>query len=60
MIASMNELSIARAIHILSIVIWIGGVAFVTIVLIPILRSSAFRGDESEIFHVIENRCPDC
>jgi len=39
MITSMNELSIARAIHILSIVIWIGGVAFVTIVLIPILRS---------------------
>jgi len=56
MIASMNELSIARAIHILSIVIWIGGVAFVTIVLIPALRSSSFRGDESEIFNVIENR----
>ena len=52
----MNELSIARAIHILSIVIWIGGVAFVTIVLIPTLRSSSFRSDESEIFNAIENR----
>ena len=52
----MNELTIARAIHILSIVIWMGGVAFVTIVLIPTIRRSSFRGDECYIFSVIENR----
>jgi len=52
----MNELTIARAIHILSIVVWMGGVAFVTIVLIPTIRRSSFRGDECYIFSVIENR----
>ena len=52
----MNELTIARGIHILSIVIWMGGVAFVTIVLIPTIRRSSFRGDEFYIFNVIENR----
>jgi uncharacterized membrane protein len=52
----MNELTIARAIHILSIVIWMGGVAFVTIVLIPTIRRSSFRGDECYLFNTIENR----
>jgi len=52
----MNELTIARAIHILSIVIWMGGVAFVTIVLIPTIRHSSFRGDECYLFNTIENR----
>jgi uncharacterized membrane protein len=52
----MNELTIARAIHILSIVIWMGGVAFVTIVLIPAIRYSSFKGDELDIFNIIENR----
>ena len=52
----MNELTIARGIHILSIVLWMGGVAFVTIVLIPAIRSSSFSGDECYIFNLIENR----
>jgi uncharacterized membrane protein len=52
----MNEFTIARGIHILSIVLWIGGVAFVTMVLIPAIRSSSFRGDECYIFNLIENR----
>jgi uncharacterized membrane protein len=52
----MNELTIARAIHVISIVIWMGGVAFVTIVLIPLIRSSSFKGDEYYIFNLIENR----
>jgi uncharacterized membrane protein len=33
-----------------------GGVAFVTMVLIPAIRSSSFRGDECYIFNLIENR----
>ena len=52
----MNELSIARAIHILSIVIWMGGVTFVTIVLIPTIRRSSFKSDEFYLFNLIENR----
>lgn len=53
---TMNDLTLARAIHILSIVIWMGGVTFVTIVLIPILRRSSFQKDQLTIFNVVENR----
>lgn len=52
----MNDLTLARAIHVLSIVIWMGGVTFVTIVLIPILRRSSFQQDQLSIFNTIENR----
>jgi uncharacterized membrane protein len=52
----MNDLTLARAIHILSIVIWMGGVTFVTLVLIPTLRRSSFQIDQLSIFNTIENR----
>ena len=52
----MNDLTLARAIHVISIVIWMGGVAFVTFVLIPILRRSSFRTDQLAIFNAVENR----
>lgn len=52
----MNDLTIARAIHILSVVIWMGGVTFVTLVLIPTLRRSSFHVDQLTIFNVIENQ----
>lgn len=52
----MDSLTLARAIHILSIVIWMGGVTFVTIVLIPTLRRSSFKQDQLNIFNAIENQ----
>lgn len=52
----MSDLTIARAVHILSIVIWMGGVSFVTIVLIPMLRRSSFQQDQLTIFNIVENR----
>ena len=52
----MNDLTIARAIHILSVVIWMGGVTFVTLVLIPTLRRSSFHVDQLAIFNIIENQ----
>ena len=52
----MADLTIARAIHILSIVIWMGGVAFVTMVLIPALRNPSLKTEQLSIFNVIENR----
>ena len=52
----MSDLTIARAVHILSVVIWMGGVSFVTIVLIPMLRRSSFQQDRLTIFNVVENR----
>jgi uncharacterized membrane protein len=37
----MDDVAIARAIHVLAVVVWIGGVAMVTTILLPIAR----RGD---------------
>jgi uncharacterized membrane protein len=34
----MDDVAVARALHVLSVVLWIGGVAFVTTVLLPALR----------------------
>jgi uncharacterized membrane protein len=52
----MNDLSIARAVHTLSIVVWIGGVGFVTAVLIPIIRRTSPEKEQLSIFNTIENR----
>lgn len=51
----MVDLTIARAIHVLSIVIWMGGVAFVTLVLIPALRKNYLEQEQLIIFNMIEN-----
>lgn len=51
----MNTLILARAIHILSIVIWIGGVGFVTAILIPTIRRYAHDKLQLTPFHAIEN-----
>jgi uncharacterized membrane protein len=34
----MNDVTLARAIHVLAIVLWIGGVGLVTTVLLPAVR----------------------
>jgi len=52
----MDSLTFARAIHVLSIVVWMGGVTFVTIVLIPVLRRASFEHDQLSIFNAIENQ----
>ena len=49
----MNEFALARVIHVLAVVLWIGGVAMVTTVVIPIVRKS--RSDEDSV-EVIEKR----
>lgn len=36
----MDFLTLARAAHVLAVVVWIGGVAFVTLVLLPALKST--------------------
>ncbi len=37
----MNDLAIARAIHVLAVVVWIGGVTMVTTVILPVVRRGA-------------------
>lgn len=48
-----NAYAIWRGIHVLSVLLWIGGVAFVTLVLIPALRRT--KGDY-QTFETLEHR----
>jgi uncharacterized membrane protein len=52
----VNELGIARALHVLAVVLWIGGVAFVTTVLLPAVRRTQSPADRLALFDRIERR----
>ena len=47
---------LARAVHLLGVVLWIGGVAFVTTVLLPALRRLDQAGTRLELFERLEGR----
>ncbi len=49
-----DHIVIARVIHILSVVFWIGGVGFVTTVLIPSLRKTQQPADRLRLFEILE------
>jgi uncharacterized membrane protein len=50
----VNEYAIARTLHVLAVVLWIGGVAFVTTVLLPAIRRSYAPRDRLAFFQRIE------
>ena len=50
----MDKLTIARAIHVVGVVFWIGGVAFVTTVLLPGVRRIKDPQDRVSFFERIE------
>jgi uncharacterized membrane protein len=52
----MNELAIARAVHVLAVVLWIGGVAMVTTVLLPAIRRREKATDRFPLFNAIERQ----
>jgi uncharacterized membrane protein len=52
----MNDVTIARALHIAFVVLWIGGVAFVTTVLLPAVRRLKGPHERMELFDHIERR----
>lgn len=51
-----GDVAAALALHVLSIVIWIGGVSFVTTVVLPALRRGALGADRLRAFTAIESR----
>ncbi|MDP3458352.1 MAG: hypothetical protein Q8S09_03660 [Hyphomonas sp.] len=51
----MFDISLARALHVAAVVHWIGGVCFVTLVLIPGIRSLAGPGERARIFEAVES-----
>ena len=50
----MDEFALARAIHVVGVVLWIGGVALVTTVVLPILRGKDDPGEAFGLFHRTE------
>jgi uncharacterized membrane protein len=52
----VNEFAVARALHVLAVVLWIGGVAFVTTVLLPAVRRAQSAPDRLVLFDRIERR----
>lgn len=52
----MDDFAIARAIHIVSVLMWIGGIGFVTLVVIPAIRAHYPAGERLAAFDRIEGR----
>ena len=50
----LGEFALARALHVLGVVLWIGGVAFVTLVLLPGLRQHGAAGERVALFERLE------
>lgn len=47
---------LARALHVIGVVVWIGGVAFVTTVLIPSLMKIADTDNRLKLFERLEGK----
>jgi uncharacterized membrane protein len=52
----MNDFAIALAIHVLAIVVWIGGVSMVTTVILPAIRRLDDAREQLAAFEVFERR----
>ncbi len=52
----MDDISLARALHVVSVVVWIGGVGFVTTVMLPAIRSREAAEERLPFFDDFERR----
>jgi uncharacterized membrane protein len=52
----MDSITIARTLHVLGVVIWIGGVSMVTTVVLAAVRRGDFGEDRLKAFQAIERR----
>lgn len=52
----MDDLIVARAVHVIAVLFWIGGVGFVTWVVMPMLQASEQPQDRLRRFQQIEGR----
>lgn len=53
---TMDDLTLARALHILALVHWIGGVSLVTLVLLPGIMRAVPAAERLALFETIEGR----
>ena len=52
----MEAFSLARVLHVLAVILWIGGVAMVTTVLIPAIKKLKSKEEQINTFEQIEGR----
>ena len=52
----MTDVVVARVVHVLAVVLWIGGVGMVTTVLLPTIRRSYPAEQRFQAFHALEKR----
>jgi uncharacterized membrane protein len=52
----MDRLAFARVLHVLAVVVWIGGLSIVTTTLLPAIRRGELGADWWGAFHAIERR----
>lgn len=52
----MDDIVLARAFHVLAVIHWIGGVAFVTLVSLPLARAQLAREEALLLFGSVERR----
>jgi uncharacterized membrane protein len=52
----VDDVTIARALHIIAVIFWIGGVAMVTTVLLPAVRLLKVPGERFIFFEAVERR----
>lgn len=52
----MDDFILARVVHVIAVLMWIGGVAFVTLALMPAIRVDQAPAARIHAFHAIERR----
>jgi uncharacterized membrane protein len=52
----VDDITIARTFHVLAVVLWIGGVAFVTTVLLPAVQEVKASAERAVFFESVERR----
>src|ERR1051325_6726230 len=52
----MDTLAFARALHVIAVVVWIGGLSIVTTTLLPVIRRGELGTDWLAAFRAIERR----
>ncbi|RFB79732.1 hypothetical protein [Methylovirgula sp. 4M-Z18] len=52
----MDDIALARALHVLAVIHWIGGLAFVTLIILPLARLRRTTEEALVLFECIERR----
>ena len=52
----MKKFTLTRIIHVIAVILWIGGVAMVTTVIIPAVKKMKSKEDQIKTFEVIERK----